>query len=161
MTTPRPALTVTFIQDTVAQWFRIPKDMLRSERRAVRFARPRQVAMWMTVKLMPLRSLPRIGRDFDRDHTTVLHAISMVEKRRQDLDYATDLDFLRELILTTAVRPASDEELALQLAEDVSEAFRRAVQAMARTDPARFIRNAGALAGIDPDLIEVVSPCAS
>lgn len=51
-----------------------------SPRRAVPIVAARHEAMWRARHETP-HSLPRIGTAFNRDHTTVMHAISMHEKR--------------------------------------------------------------------------------
>ena len=76
-------LTIGRIQQIVADRYDIPIDVLLSPRRSARVAWPRQIAMWASVKLLPGKSLPQIGRAFDRDHTTVLHAENVVDQRRQ------------------------------------------------------------------------------
>jgi chromosomal replication initiation ATPase DnaA len=76
------------IQRAVAAAYGIEFAELLSPRRTKKFVRPRQVAMYLCSKLLPV-SLPQIGRRFgDRDHTTVLHAIRKIELMRQ-----TDLEF--------------------------------------------------------------------
>ncbi len=45
-----------------------------------RIARPRQIAMYLARELTPL-SLAEIARGFDRDHSTVLHAVRSVSGR--------------------------------------------------------------------------------
>jgi len=56
------------------------------ERRRSPIVAARQEAMW-AVKTITNWSLPRIGARFNRDHTTVLHAIRQVEARAvQDAD---------------------------------------------------------------------------
>ena len=69
-----------FIQETVAKYFSIdPKDIAGAKRSAdVVF--PRQIAMYLC-RTVPQLSLPQIGKDFgNRDHTTVMHACSKIEK---------------------------------------------------------------------------------
>lgn len=66
------------IKRITAAHFRIPIEEMVSERRARPAARPRQVAMYVSKRLTP-KSLPEIGRHFDRDHTTVIHAVRKVE----------------------------------------------------------------------------------
>ena len=58
-------------------------------------ARPRQIAMYLA-KLLTLRSLPEIGRKFDRDHTTVMHAVRKVEELiQEDQSVAESVESLR------------------------------------------------------------------
>jgi chromosomal replication initiator protein len=67
------------IQRLVCARFGVTMLDLLSQRRHRAVARPRQAAMWLcrhTTKF----SLPQIGQAFgDRDHTTVLHAVRMVD----------------------------------------------------------------------------------
>lgn len=78
-------LLMTDIQEATARHFGVPLASMTSSRRSRDVARPRQVAMWLCKHLTP-HSLPEIGRRFgDRDHTTVIHAIRMVDKLRGEL----------------------------------------------------------------------------
>ena len=71
--------TIDEIQKKVAEHFNISVKELQSSRRARTVSRPRQVAMYLA-KQLTSRSLPEIGRKFDRDHTTVMHAVRKVEE---------------------------------------------------------------------------------
>lgn len=59
-------------------------------RRGYALAHPRQICMWLCVKLCKENSLPRIGRAFGgKDHTTVMHAKRVAAQRmlsRPDLN---------------------------------------------------------------------------
>lgn len=72
--------TLASIQDAVCEIEGLSKDELLSARRAPRIARARQLAMYLARELTPL-SLTEIARGFDRDHTTVLHAVKAVSAR--------------------------------------------------------------------------------
>lgn len=75
--------SIARIQEVVCDHFGLSKLDLVSERRDLRVARPRQLAMYLARKLTP-RSLPEIGRRFgDRDHTTAIAAIRRIEQVRQ------------------------------------------------------------------------------
>jgi chromosomal replication initiator protein len=84
--TPQPpagggnAPSVSSIQDAVASVLGVARADLLSARRTPRIARARQLAMYLSRELTPL-SLSQIAREFDRDHSTVLHAIRAVSKR--------------------------------------------------------------------------------
>ena len=71
--------TIDEIQKKVAEFFNISVKEMQSSRRARNVARPRQIAMYLA-KQLTSRSLPEIGRKFDRDHTTVMHAVRKVEE---------------------------------------------------------------------------------
>ncbi|WP_347489491.1 chromosomal replication initiator protein DnaA [Desulfoscipio sp. XC116] len=67
-------ITVNLIQQTVAGYFNIKLDDLKSKKRTRAIAYPRQVAMYLCRELTT-ESLPQIGNKFGgKDHTTVLHA---------------------------------------------------------------------------------------
>lgn len=87
--------TIDEIQKKVAEYFNISVKEMQSSRRARTVARPRQIAMYLA-KLLTLRSLPEIGRKFDRDHTTVMHAVRKVEELvKEDQSVAESVNLLR------------------------------------------------------------------
>ena len=75
-------VTIENIQKVVAEYYRIKVSDLKSKSRARSVTRPRQIAMALAKELTN-RSLPEIGRAFDRDHTTVLNACREVPKFRE------------------------------------------------------------------------------
>jgi chromosomal replication initiator protein len=84
-TSDRPS--VPAIQDAVCAVAGLSRDQLLSSSRAVAVTRARHLAMYLTRELTAL-SLAEIARCFDRDHSTVLHAIRRVEN---ELDPASPL----------------------------------------------------------------------
>ena len=90
--------TIDEIQKKVAEHFNISVKELQSSRRARTVARPRQVAMYLA-KQLTSRSLPEIGRKFDRDHTTVMHAVRKVEELIiEDPTLAENIEILRRTL---------------------------------------------------------------
>ncbi len=94
-------VTIEEIQKRVAEHYNIRLTDMSSARRARNIARPRQVAMYLA-KQLTSRSLPEIGRRFgNRDHTTVMHAVSRVaELMQQDAAFAEDVELLRRMLET-------------------------------------------------------------
>lgn len=91
-------VTIEEIQKQVSAHFNIKVSEMSSHRRARSVARPRQVAMYLA-KQLTSRSLPEIGRKFERDHTTVMHAVKKVEELREhDAGFAEDVDLLRRML---------------------------------------------------------------
>nr|WP_294551370.1 chromosomal replication initiator protein DnaA [uncultured Rhodopila sp.] len=92
-------VTIEEIQKKVAEHYSIRLTDMSSARRARAVARPRQVAMFLA-KQLTSRSLPEIGRKFgNRDHTTVMHAVSRVtELMERDGTFAEDVELLRRLL---------------------------------------------------------------
>ena len=90
--------TIDEIQKKVAEHFNISVKEMQSSRRARTVARPRQIAMYLA-KQLTSRSLPEIGRKFDRDHTTVMHAVRKVEELiMEDVSLAENVEALRRLL---------------------------------------------------------------
>ncbi len=92
-------LTIEEIQKRVAEHYNMRLSDMSSARRARAVARPRQVAMYLA-KQLTSRSLPEIGRKFgNRDHTTVMHAVSRVsELMLLDAAFAEDVELLRRML---------------------------------------------------------------
>ena len=95
----RRRITIDEIQRTVCDYYKIDRSEMSSKRRARAIVRPRQVAMYLA-KVMTPRSYPEIGRKFGgRDHSTVIHAVRLVEDlRREDSEMDNDVRaLLRQL----------------------------------------------------------------
>jgi len=76
----RPAPTLAAIQEAVCRLHGLTAEQLLSPQRAARVAHARQLAMYLAKEMTPL-SLAEIARGFDRDHSTVIHAIRSVTAR--------------------------------------------------------------------------------
>ncbi len=89
-------ITVEEIQRKVSDHYNIRLSDLIGPKRVRTFARPRQIAMYLS-KQLTSRSLPEIGRRFGgRDHTTVMHGVRRIEElRAKDSQIAEDLELLR------------------------------------------------------------------
>jgi len=72
--------TLEQIQDAVCRVEGVARSDLLSPRRSTRIARVRQLAMYLSRELTPM-TLAEIARGFDRDHTTVMHALRAVDER--------------------------------------------------------------------------------
>lgn len=66
-------LTPNAIKDIVSQYYHIKMEDFNAKKRNRSIVLPRQVAMYLCRELTDL-SLPRIGDEFGRDHTTIMHA---------------------------------------------------------------------------------------
>lgn len=88
------------IQRAVCKFYKISRHDMLSDRRTKNLAFPRQIAMYLSKKLT-LRSLPAIGRRFNRwDHTTVLHAVRKIEALQEiDVDTRAQISVLRSELL--------------------------------------------------------------
>lgn len=73
-------LNTKIIQESVANYFNLRVEDLKSQRRTRNIAYPRQIAMYLSRKLTDM-SLPKIGEEFGgRDHTTVIHAYEKISE---------------------------------------------------------------------------------
>ena len=88
-------ITVEEIQRKVSEHYNIRLSDMIGPKRLRSYARPRQVAMYLS-KQLTSRSLPEIGRRFGgRDHTTVMHGVRRIEELKQsDSQIAEDLELL-------------------------------------------------------------------
>ena len=71
------------IARVVCDHFSLRPADLRSKRRTKNIAGPRQVSMYLCRRLMHA-SFPQIGELFGRDHSTVIHATTVTERRIKD-----------------------------------------------------------------------------
>ena len=71
---PTPSLIIS----QVCKFYSIDEVVLRGSQKSKGIAEARQVAMYLVRKLTNL-SLPDIGKEFGRDHSTILYAIRKVE----------------------------------------------------------------------------------
>ena len=71
---PTPSLIIS----QVCKFFSIEEHVIRSTLKNKGTNEARQVAMYLIRKLTNL-SFPEIGKEFGRDHTTVIHACSKIE----------------------------------------------------------------------------------
>ena len=92
-------ITVEEIQRKVSEHYNIRLSDMIGPKRLRTYARPRQIAMFLS-KQLTSRSLPEIGRRFGgRDHTTVMHGVRRIEElRTQDGQIAEDLEMLRRAL---------------------------------------------------------------
>ena len=71
---PTPALIIS----QVCKFYSVDETVLRGTLKNKGTTEPRQIAIYLIRKLTNL-SLPDIGKEFDRDHSTILYAIRKVE----------------------------------------------------------------------------------
>lgn len=88
------SINVNSIKKIVGKRFSIKMEDFNSKRKTQSIAWPRQIAMYLTTELTDM-SLPEIGREFNRDHSTVVHARDVVkEKVEADPFFAAEINQL-------------------------------------------------------------------
>lgn len=84
-------ITIEQIKKYVADYYNIRVDELVGKSRLRKITRPRQIAMFLA-KELTTRSLLDIGKEFFRDHTTVMHSIkTIIKNMEKDRDIAHDI----------------------------------------------------------------------
>lgn len=91
-------ITIDKIQQKVADFYKITKTELLSDRRDRKFSLPRQIAFYLSKKITQ-KSFPEIGREFgNKNHATVIFAynkiIKEVEKNTEILSNITEIEKL-------------------------------------------------------------------
>lgn len=85
-------LSVELIQEVVANYYNLSVDDLKGQRRTRNVAMPRQIAMYLS-RTLTSTSLPKIGEEFNKDHTTVMHAYTKIhEALASDSSLKTTVD---------------------------------------------------------------------
>jgi len=92
-------ITIESIQKAVCDFFRLRPADLRSKKRTRTIALPRQVAMYLCRRYTNA-SFPVIGDRFGgRDHSTVIHAAQVIERRlREDPTFRATVERLERLL---------------------------------------------------------------
>ena len=95
-------ITADLIQETVAQYYQISVDDLKSRNNSKPIVGPRQVAMYLC-KQMTDCSLPEIGKSFGgKHHSTVIHSINKIQDAlKHDPILQNEINTLIETIKTT------------------------------------------------------------
>ena len=92
------SISISKIKKVVCKRYNVSLEDLNSKKKNNSIAWPRQVAMFLATELTSL-SLPEIGREFNRDHTTVIHAKEKVkEEIENNTFFIPEINLLRELI---------------------------------------------------------------
>ena len=99
--------TMTAVQEAACAALGVSRADLLSTKRTARITRARQTAMYLARELTSL-SLTEIARAFNRDHTTVLHAIRVVTSRNEpDSETSQLIHNARRLLTPPSRAPAS------------------------------------------------------
>ena len=78
-TLPQRDITIKVIIDEVEKYFHIASGSLVTKRRSNDIAYPRHIAMYIAREVLD-ESYPRIGDEFNRDHSTVMTAVRKIKK---------------------------------------------------------------------------------
>ena len=92
-------VTPDMIIEIVSTYFNITKRDIMSNKRSKNISDPRQIAMYLIRDVLNL-PFSKIGDIFSKDHSTVMHACSKVERqiKENDQDVIEDLENIRKRI---------------------------------------------------------------
>ena len=76
-------VSVEMIQKAVSDYYKLRLHELKSKNNSRAVALPRQICMYLC-KNLTKTSLPQLGREFGKHHTTVLHSVSKIETLRRN-----------------------------------------------------------------------------
>lgn len=95
-------ITPDVIMETVAQYYQLKADDLKSKDNSRKIVMPRQVSMYLCKQMTEL-SLPEIGRVFGgKHHSTVIHSVNKIqESLKRDPILQNEINTLIETIKTT------------------------------------------------------------
>ena len=94
----QPTVSFDDITRAVRDHFSLRPADLRSKRRSRNVALPRQVAMYLCRRLLSA-SFPHIGELFGRDHSTVIHATTVTERRiKEDAAFQATIERLERTL---------------------------------------------------------------
>lgn len=92
-------ITLANIQRTVASYFDLELSEILGKSRKANIVKPRQLAMYISRELTE-HSLPEIGREFMRDHSTVMHAYDKIsEELETNIRLKRDFDAIKASLL--------------------------------------------------------------
>jgi chromosomal replication initiator protein len=77
------AITVVDIRKMICRHFQLSRDEICSKSRKRSIAMPRQVGMYLARRYTE-SSLETIGREFSRDHATVLHSVNRIKQQMDE-----------------------------------------------------------------------------
>lgn len=104
----KAAVNSDIILRTVAEHFELRKVDLLGKKRSKDIALPRQIAMHLT-RSMTNQSFPSIGKDFERNHATVLYAHEQVTSRaKEDRSLQQTLAILKDKVNKNCAKAISE-----------------------------------------------------
>lgn len=95
--TEKIVLSIKYIQEFIADYFKIKLEHLVSQKRNKQYAHPRQIAMYLAREIIN-ESYPQISYAFGKkDHTTALHAYEKISREMEkDSDLRLTIERIRQ-----------------------------------------------------------------
>ena len=95
----KKTITIDKIQQKVAEYYKITKTELLSDKRDRKYSLPRQVAFYLSKKITQ-KSYPEIAREFNnKNHATVIFAYNKIEKELQsNIEMIDDVKNIEKMV---------------------------------------------------------------
>ena len=94
-------ISISDIQSFVESYFKVTHGELLGSQRPRHISHARQVGMYLS-RVLTQASYPEIGKAFNKDHSSVVHAYKNVEKKRQaDREFFNEIERMSDLITST------------------------------------------------------------
>lgn len=130
------------IQQATARYFRVPLPHMLGERRIAKVVRARQVAVYLS-GILTARSTTVLGRAFNRDHTTICHAIKVIDRlRHKDAEIQMALDALMQELQRDpaelddqALAGAEARDMAMLAVDRLADAVKERIASAIEHDP--------------------------
>jgi len=100
----RVSVDIDTIKNSVARQYKLDVEDFNSKKKSHSISWPRQIAMYLAHELTEC-SLPEIGRAFDRDHSTVVHARDQVKRKLEsDPFFSAEINQMKSEIAEGSAR---------------------------------------------------------
>jgi len=95
----KKSINIDAIQQKTADYFKITKAEILSDKRDRKFSLPRQIAFYLS-KILTKKSFPEIGREFgNKNHATVIFACNKITKELEiDIEIAEAVDKITKML---------------------------------------------------------------
>ena len=99
LNTNKKVITIDRIQQKVAEYYKITKTELLSDKRDRKYSLPRQIAFYLSKKITQ-KSYPEIAREFNnKNHATVIFAYNKIEKELQtNIEMIDDVKSIEKMV---------------------------------------------------------------
>ena len=99
LNTNKKVITIDKIQQKVAEYYKITKTELLSDKRDRKYSLPRQIAFYLSKKITQ-KSYPEIAREFNnKNHATVIFACNKIEKELQsNIEMIDDIKNIEKMV---------------------------------------------------------------
>jgi len=94
----KPTITLSFIQNLVAKYFKVDPEQLQSKSRKKIYVYPRNIYIYLS-RCHTNHTLKKIGKSLNRSHSAVIYASDLVEhKMKTDAKLRKEIKFLSQKI---------------------------------------------------------------